>query len=142
MGSAMVMCDWGSLMSLVWITWVDNFHICLSMIRNWSNFHLHLPSTTVSDSTYLSLHHPIYQPQHCRELSEEFKDVGLMTGDVTINTNAACIVMTTEILRSMIYRCGCNLSPDYIGSYSFRCQLKQTTALSDRGTSDWMAFAL
>lgn len=31
--------------------------------------------------------------------------MGLMTGDVTINENAACIVMTTEILRSMIYRC-------------------------------------
>jgi ATP-dependent RNA helicase DOB1 len=40
----------------------------------------------------------------CRELSEEFGDVGLMTGDVTINPNANCIVMTTEILRSMIYR--------------------------------------
>ncbi|CAD7701245.1 unnamed protein product [Ostreobium quekettii] len=30
--------------------------------------------------------------------------VGLMTGDVTINPNANCIVMTTEILRSMLYR--------------------------------------
>jgi ATP-dependent RNA helicase DOB1 len=30
--------------------------------------------------------------------------VGLMTGDVSINPNANCIVMTTEILRSMIYR--------------------------------------
>lgn len=30
--------------------------------------------------------------------------MGLMTGDVTINPNANCIVMTTEILRSMIYR--------------------------------------
>lgn len=40
----------------------------------------------------------------CRELSEEFGDVGLMTGDVTINPSANCIVMTTEILRSMIYR--------------------------------------
>lgn len=39
-----------------------------------------------------------------RELTEEFGDVGLMTGDVTINPNANCIVMTTEILRSMIYR--------------------------------------
>ncbi len=29
-----------------------------------------------------------------------------MTGDVTINPNANCIVMTTEILRSMIYRGG------------------------------------
>lgn len=25
-------------------------------------------------------------------------------GDVTLNENAACIVMTTEILRSMMYR--------------------------------------
>ena len=27
-----------------------------------------------------------------------------MTGDVTINPSASCIVMTTEILRSMLYR--------------------------------------
>ena len=43
--------------------------------------------------------------QKYRELAEEFSDVGLMTGDVSINENAACIVMTTEILRSMLYRC-------------------------------------
>ena len=42
--------------------------------------------------------------QKYRELSEEFKDVGLMTGDVTINVNASCIVMTTEILRNMLYK--------------------------------------
>ena len=42
--------------------------------------------------------------QKYRELTEEFKDVGLMTGDVTLNPNAPCIVMTTEILRSMIYK--------------------------------------
>lgn len=42
--------------------------------------------------------------QKFRELSEEFEDVGIMTGDVTINPNASCLVMTTEILRSMIYR--------------------------------------
>jgi hypothetical protein len=29
--------------------------------------------------------------------------VGLMTGDVTINPDASCLVMTTEILRSMLY---------------------------------------
>ncbi|KAJ1557920.1 ATP-dependent RNA helicase mtr4, partial [Nowakowskiella sp. JEL0078] len=34
----------------------------------------------------------------------EFGDVGLMTGDVTINPSASCLVMTTEILRSMLYR--------------------------------------
>ena len=42
--------------------------------------------------------------QKYRELSEEFGDVGLMTGDVVLNPSAFCIVMTTEILRSMIYR--------------------------------------
>jgi ATP-dependent RNA helicase DOB1 len=40
--------------------------------------------------------------QKYRELSDEFKDVGLMTGDVTLNPNAACIIMTTEVLRSMV----------------------------------------
>eukprot|EP00250_Pteridium_aquilinum_P032884 c488_g1_i1 orf=2-946(-) len=42
--------------------------------------------------------------QKYRELSEEFSDVGLMTGDVSISPNASCIVMTTEILRGMLYR--------------------------------------
>lgn len=42
--------------------------------------------------------------QKYRELSQEFQDVGLMTGDVTIAPNATCIVMTTEILRGMLYR--------------------------------------
>lgn len=42
--------------------------------------------------------------QKYRELSEEFKDVGLMTGDVTLSPNASCLVMTTEILRGMLYR--------------------------------------
>ncbi|KAG7194949.1 ATP-dependent RNA helicase mtr4 [Scheffersomyces spartinae] len=42
--------------------------------------------------------------QKYRELLAEFKDVGLMTGDVTINPDAGCLVMTTEILRSMLYR--------------------------------------
>ncbi|KAI9183802.1 ATP-dependent RNA helicase mtr4 [Blastocladiella emersonii ATCC 22665] len=42
--------------------------------------------------------------QKYRELLEDFGDVGLMTGDVTINPRASCLVMTTEILRSMIYR--------------------------------------
>ncbi|KAL4402485.1 ATP-dependent RNA helicase Mtr4 [Malassezia pachydermatis] len=42
--------------------------------------------------------------QKYREFSAEFGDVGLMTGDVTINPSASCLVMTTEILRSMLYR--------------------------------------
>ncbi|CAE7946505.1 MTREX [Symbiodinium sp. KB8] len=42
--------------------------------------------------------------QKYRDLQDEFKDVGLMTGDVTINPHASCMIMTTEILRSMLYR--------------------------------------
>ncbi|KAM1067337.1 DExH-box ATP-dependent RNA helicase DExH10-like [Malus sylvestris] len=42
--------------------------------------------------------------QKYRELSQEFEDVGLMTGDVTLSPNASCLVMTTEILRGMLYR--------------------------------------
>lgn len=42
--------------------------------------------------------------QKFRDLQEEFGDVGLMTGDITINPTATALVMTTEILRSMLYR--------------------------------------
>ncbi|ESQ29526.1 hypothetical protein EUTSA_v10023236mg [Eutrema salsugineum] len=42
--------------------------------------------------------------QKYRDFKEEFSDVGLMTGDVTIDPNASCLVMTTEILRSMQYK--------------------------------------
>ena len=42
--------------------------------------------------------------QKYRDFSNEFRDVGLMTGDVTVNTGANLIIMTTEILRSMLYR--------------------------------------
>ncbi|KAM1160933.1 hypothetical protein TB2_000075 [Malus domestica] len=42
--------------------------------------------------------------QKYREFEEEFSDVGLMTGDVTIDPNASCLVMTTEIWRSMQYK--------------------------------------
>ena len=45
--------------------------------------------------------------QKFRDLQEEFVDVGLMTGDVTINPSASCLVMTTEILRSMLYKGMC-----------------------------------
>ena len=42
--------------------------------------------------------------QKYRDLEQEFSDVGLLTGDVTINPNATVLVMTTEILRNMLYR--------------------------------------
>ena len=43
--------------------------------------------------------------QKYRDFREKFgADVGLITGDVSVNPDAACLVMTTEILRSMLYR--------------------------------------
>ena len=42
--------------------------------------------------------------QKFRELSDQFDSVGLMTGDTTVKPSADCLVMTTEILRSMLYR--------------------------------------
>lgn len=41
--------------------------------------------------------------QKYRELFDDFRDVGLLTGDVTINETASCLVVTTEVFRSMLY---------------------------------------
>ena len=40
--------------------------------------------------------------QKYREFKQDFNS-GLMTGDVTINPNANCLIMTNEILRNMIF---------------------------------------
>lgn len=42
--------------------------------------------------------------QKYREFQHKFKDVGIITGDVTIKPEASCVIMTTEILRSMLYK--------------------------------------
>ena len=41
--------------------------------------------------------------QKFRDFGKTF-DVGLLTGDVSIKPDAPCLIMTTEILRSMLYR--------------------------------------
>lgn len=41
--------------------------------------------------------------QKFREFKEKFNDVGLITGDLQINQTATCLIMTTEILQSMLY---------------------------------------
>ncbi|XP_077548237.1 superkiller complex protein 2-like [Haemaphysalis longicornis] len=38
-----------------------------------------------------------------RDFKEIFGDVGIVTGDVQINQKAQCVIMTTEILRNMLY---------------------------------------
>ena len=42
--------------------------------------------------------------QKYRDFHNNFKDVGIITGDVTIHPEASCLIMTTEILRTMLYR--------------------------------------
>ncbi|CAM6105247.1 unnamed protein product [Calypogeia fissa] len=41
--------------------------------------------------------------QKFRDFSDKF-DVGLLTGDVSLRPEASCLIMTTEILRSMLYK--------------------------------------
>ncbi|ROK35693.1 Helicase SKI2W [Anabarilius grahami] len=41
--------------------------------------------------------------QKFRDFKNTFGDVGLLTGDVQLNPEASCLIMTTEILRSMLY---------------------------------------
>lgn len=42
--------------------------------------------------------------QKYRDFRRDFDEVGILTGDVQINPEASCLIMTTEILRSMLYR--------------------------------------
>ena len=42
--------------------------------------------------------------QKFRDFRNDFDDVGILTGDVQISPEASCLIMTTEILRSMLYR--------------------------------------
>ena len=42
--------------------------------------------------------------QKYREFKKRFDDVGILTGDVSINPEAQCLIMTTEILQSSLYK--------------------------------------
>ncbi|KAI5190077.1 antiviral helicase SKI2 [Nematocida minor] len=42
--------------------------------------------------------------QKYREFAQKFASVGILTGDAQINSTAKTLVMTTEILRNMLYR--------------------------------------
>lgn len=49
--------------------------------------------------------------QKYQDFKKQFKDVGLITGDLQIDPTASCLIMTTEILRSMLY-CGSEITRD------------------------------
>ena len=44
--------------------------------------------------------------QKYRDFREKFgvDNVGIITGDVSVNPEAPCLIMTTEIFRSMLYK--------------------------------------
>ncbi|KAI6656623.1 Helicase SKI2W [Oopsacas minuta] len=42
--------------------------------------------------------------QKYRDFKDTFSDVGIITGDVQLEKTAQCLIMTTEILRSFLYR--------------------------------------
>ena len=44
--------------------------------------------------------------QKYKEFSEIFPDVGILTGDIKMNPEAQCVIMTTEILLNILYRGG------------------------------------
>jgi len=41
--------------------------------------------------------------QKYRDFKLKFGDVGMLTGDVQLNNDASCLIMTTEILQQMLY---------------------------------------
>lgn len=57
--------------------------------------------------------------QKYRDFTGKF-DVGLLTGDISLRPEASCLIMTTEILRSMLYR-GADIIRDieWVRGYSF-----------------------
>lgn len=43
--------------------------------------------------------------QKYRDFKEKFgDDVGIVTGDVSLNPTASCLIVTTEVLRNMLYK--------------------------------------
>ena len=42
--------------------------------------------------------------QKFREFKKKFENIGIITGDVNINSQGQCLIMTTEILLSMLYK--------------------------------------
>ncbi|MFK4760702.1 DEAD/DEAH box helicase [Microbacterium sp. ZW T5_45] len=68
-------------------------------------FAIHLAMQTPSDKAFYTTPMKALSNQKFRELVDVYgpDDVGLLTGDTNINGNARIVVMTTEVLRNMIY---------------------------------------
>lgn len=68
-------------------------------------FAVHLAMRETSDKAFYTTPMKALSNQKFRELVEVYgaENVGLLTGDTNINGNARIVVMTTEVLRNMLY---------------------------------------
>ena len=68
-------------------------------------FSIHLAMSTASEKAFYTTPMKALSNQKFRELVDVYgaDQVGLLTGDVNINGSARIVVMTTEVLRNMIY---------------------------------------
>lgn len=68
-------------------------------------FAIHLAMQTAADKAFYTTPMKALSNQKFRELVDVYgaDQVGLLTGDTNINGNARIVVMTTEVLRNMIY---------------------------------------
>ncbi|WP_261167185.1 RNA helicase [Microbacterium sp. Marseille-Q6965] len=68
-------------------------------------FAVHLAMQTPGDKAFYTTPIKALSNQKFRELQDTYgeDEVGLLTGDVNINGDARVVVMTTEVLRNMIY---------------------------------------
>jgi ATP-dependent RNA helicase HelY len=68
-------------------------------------FAIHLAMLTSRDKAFYTTPMKALSNQKFRELTEVYgpENVGLLTGDTNINGNARIVVMTTEVLRNMLY---------------------------------------
>ena len=65
--------------------------------------------------------------QKYAEFREKFESVGIMTGDIKVNPEAQCVIMTTEILRNLLYKNSVTkLSKDILQESSISNQLSQS----------------
>lgn len=68
-------------------------------------FAIHLAMLTAGEKAFYTTPMKALSNQKFRELQEVYgeSEVGLLTGDTNINGNARVVVMTTEVLRNMLY---------------------------------------
>ncbi|WP_288452777.1 DEAD/DEAH box helicase, partial [uncultured Microbacterium sp.] len=68
-------------------------------------FAVHLAMREPSDKAFYTTPMKALSNQKFRELQDVYgpENVGLLTGDTNINGNARVVVMTTEVLRNMLY---------------------------------------